>query len=235
MRNIKPIYVMSEDGIEDFQLKAVLAGIREILQLAGVDQAIEVHNLGRSSEERSSTDDTLVPHKSVEWYVNRGREESSRPKQANASVVLDKLLELPNGSDLLLGSDHPHYHVLVLHTDIYQDEDTCYVAGSAYPALGTVLSVKRFCGLNSKEQMAGCIQTEVMHEVGHVFRVPALNRKDNVEESLGKHCTNNGCVMRQGLIVPGDWLRMTDERLHADSPLCAACLRDLRSFFSEQS
>jgi len=220
---------MSENGVEDLQLNAVLDGIHEMLRLARVDHLVKV--VPPVPQRKSLTAETVVPHETADFYVRQGRERSSRKEQANATVILDALLELPQGTVLLSRPNHPHYHVLVLRTDIYQDEIT-FVVGLAYPEWGMVLSVSRFSGLDSEKQ-AGCIQTATMHEIAHVFMVPAPGRKENIKDSLGRHCTNDGCLMRQGLCVPKDWLSMTRDRLRTGAPLCSDCLCDLRRYFSE--
>jgi predicted Zn-dependent protease len=70
-----------------------------------------------------------------------------------------------------------------------------------------------------------------MHEGGHMFGLPSNKRKENVEEKLGGHCTNR-CVMRQGLIVPDDWVRMTEDRIKY-GPLCNQCVNEIYAFFRE--
>jgi len=59
--------------------------------------------------------------------------------------------------------------------------------------------------------------------LGHVLGLPS--RRYNVEESLGKHCIGK-CVMRQGLKVPYDWIRMSEDRLEYGA-LCGDCYLDL--------
>lgn len=77
------------------------------------------------------------------------------------------------------------------------------------------------------------IKTETMHEIGHVLGIPNKNRKINVENNLGWHCTNK-CVIRQGLLVPDDWIEMTDERIKSGKTLCDECINDLKTYFGRK-
>lgn len=49
---------------------------------------------------------------------------------------------------------------------------------------------------------------------------------NNLIKSLGNHCPNV-CVMRQGLPVPDDWIKMTNDRTKSGKPLCDECINDL--------
>ena len=122
----------------------------------------------------------------------------------------------------------PHYELALLTSDIYGGEDTNFVIGLAIPTFGTVVSIARLSKLEISLQLE-CIKTVIFHEMGHVFGLPNSNRK-NINESLGAHCTNV-CVMRQGLSVPFDWIKMTQDRIRMRAPYCKECLSDLRFFF----
>lgn len=50
------------------------------------------------------------------------------------------------------------------------------------------------------------IQRLLRHEVGHMFGLP--NRRYNIDQSLGAHCTSNVCTMRQGLSIE-EWANLT--------------------------
>jgi len=105
---------------------------------------------------------------------------------------------------------------------------TNFIIGLASPGDSTTFSVKRFRELD--EWMKNeCIKTETMHEVGHVFGLIPYSRTKNVEQSLGKHCTNK-CTMRQGLMVPQDWIKITKDRLDYGA-FCDDCKKDLVEYF----
>lgn len=223
MRNIKPIYLMCESGVELFQIEAILAGIYEVLRLAGVSQLIKVYNLGVWRNQDWRAGGVLLPYQSVDWYVRTDRR--SRTTQVNGASVMVRLKSEP------WQDARPHYDVVVLRRDMYSGEDSSnFVIGLALPELGTVVSINRFLQLE-KGLQAECIKTEVMHEVGHIFGLIPENRQINVEDSLGKHCTNV-CSMRQGLRLPDDWVAMTRDRLRGE-PFCGECKQALRQFFQE--
>lgn len=101
--------------------------------------------------------------------------------------------------------------------------------GLAQPEMGTVVSTHRFRGLDDKTRYE-CVKTETMHELGHVFGLIPQDRAEDVDYSLGKHCTNV-CTMRQGLRVPIDWIIYSGERVTSGRAFCNRCTQDLRNFF----
>lgn len=227
MRRIKPLYLMHEEGVTTKQINAVLDGIRQMLDMCGMTSQIEIHNFGVWRHGEWRKEGKLIPWKSVDWYIQRGREESVRRDQLDGNTIIYQLYGEP-WQDPSKGGQ-PHYDVVVLKSDMYAD-DTNFVIGVALPEHGTVISIHRFLGLRDQVTQIECIKTETMHEIGHVFGLVPEERTENVEESLGKHCTNI-CVMRQGLRLPNDWIRITHDRLNQQA-LCRQCQKDLRAFFA---
>ncbi|MDD5626837.1 MAG: hypothetical protein PHW01_02380 [Patescibacteria group bacterium] len=223
MQKIKPVYVMREDGIGAQQMEVVLAGICTILKIAGQSQNIKVYNFGIWRLNDWLDGGLLVPYHSVDWYIDQGIKSSSRQGQVSGDAIMTNLWTEP------WQETSPHYDVVVIWNDMYSgEEDNNFVIGLALPDTGTVISINRFLQLDLKLQLE-CIKTEIIHEVGHVFGLLPKDRKDNIEEKLGKHCTNT-CVMRQGLRLPDDWVAMTHDRLRF-GPFCQECQRDLRGYF----
>ena len=219
-----PIYVMHDAGVTNLQLKAVSDGIAKLLRLANA--RCEVTNFGqwRSPVWRGENGNGRIKaYESIDWYIGMGRYASKRPNQLDAVRIISHLEDEP------LAQTHPHYDVVVLSSDLYSGNDhNNFVIGIASPKRATVISVNRFAGLNLDLQ-SNCIETETMHEVGHVFGLIPDERTRCVEESLGRHCTNR-CVMRQGLNVPTDWIRFSQDRLRHGA-LCSMCQNDLQNFF----
>ena len=210
----KPIYIMNEPGISIIEKDAVITGIQTLLGLAIVKRDMVDYgawNSGIGLEKK---------YQSVDWYLEQGRRKSNRPNQLRANTIVHLLLSEP------WRQQTDHYDVLITHQDLY-DEGLNFVVGSAIAHVGTVISVNRFRGLNEKLSYE-CIKTASIHEVGHVFGLPNPRRKD-IAQSLGGHCIN-GCVMRQGLTVPTDWINMTRDRLRY-GPLCRNCQADLLDHF----
>lgn len=217
---VKPLYLMHQEGVSEEHLSAVLAGIREILQLAGATHLIPIHNFGVWRLRDYLDGRTLKPYQSIDWYLGHARQ-MGRRNQLNADTMMVDLYEEP------WQNQTAHYDVVVVNDDLWSGEsDNNFVIGSAIRGIGTVVSVARFEGLPEE-----CIETEVLHEMGHVFGLVPDERTTNVEESLGRHCTNR-CSMRQGLRVPDDWIQFTDDRLQVGA-FCRQCQRDIKQFFAD--
>ena len=219
----KPIYVVCEPGVPSSLIQVVMEGIQEVLDLArAADAQIEVKNFGIWREDPWRQDDQLLPHRSVDWYLQFSRENSRQGNQLSTVHLMHAMLVEP------LQTTQPHYDVMILHSDIYW-EDCIFIIGQAMAGILSIISVHRFLSLDS-ELSKGCVKTETMHEIGHMFGLPSEQRSDGTtEESIGLHCTNT-CIMRQGLTIPKDFVRLTKDRL-ARGPFCATCLRELRQFF----
>jgi len=210
---------MHEEGIGAL-IDPVIAGIQIVLQCAGVSDRVETRYYGVWRDSPIYSGKHLIPYKSIDWYIQSGRQ-SGRPSQLNADAIMANLEREPWRKTI------PHYDVVILSSDMFSEE-TNFVIGLASYAIGTIISTHRFMGLDQALR-AECVKTEVMHELAHVFGLVPDERIDNIEESLGKHCMNI-CVMRQGLRVPQDWIRMTGDRLRVGA-FCKDCQRDLRSYF----
>ena len=109
--------------------------------------------------------------------------------------------------------------------------DANFVIGVGYPGIGTAISTSRFHGLKDRKKYE-CIKTMIMHELGHAFGLIRNGRTRNVENSLGPHCTNR-CTMRQGLSLPDDWIKMSQDRLKHGA-LCGTCETDLKNYFKSR-
>lgn len=220
--NIRPVFVMCEEGVSSPQLGAVIKGIREVLEIGDIEREVEVRSLGIWRDLGYHKETVLVAWKSVDWYVDDARRATPHQTgQINGDRFITLLLNEP-WQEL-----EPHYDVVVLRSDLWA-EGTNFVIGLAVKGYATVISVNRFQALPMKEQL-DCITTEAAHEVGHVFGLVSDERTENVEMSLGKHCTNR-CTMRQGLNVPTDWQAITRDRLR-HGMFCAQCEKDLKGFW----
>lgn len=222
---IKPVYLMNQAGLSDLEKRAVLNGASELIRLAEV-VGIELVDFGVwKNSDFQNQDGSLKQYQSVDWYVGRGKETSRNKTQLNADTMLRYLWSEPWRNPKQGGRDH--YDILVVHNDMYFG-DTNFAIGLAQPGIGTIISTHRFKGLGDKAKYE-CIKTETMHELGHIFGLVPNSRTQNVESSLGKHCTNR-CTMRQGLILPDDWIDITNDRLKYGA-LCPTCKTDLKEYF----
>ena len=219
---MKPIYVMRQEGITSAQESAVLQGIDIVLQAAQADVEVKSFGVWRHKDWVNLYNGQLNPYMSVDWYVEQGRKASRGNGQLHGGAICNALWQEP------WQKSHPHWDVVILKSDIY-DDGCNFVIGEAVADGFCIVSVNRLSGLDEASQKE-CIITETIHELGHVFGLPNDNRGDGtIEQSLGGHCTNV-CTMRQGLVVPRDWLRMTQDRLRHGT-FCQICLAELRQFF----
>jgi len=221
MSRIKPIIVMNEESIASADKDACISGICELLNIVGVNSKIKIIDRAVWRDKGYKDGDNLKEYGSVDWYLYKGLEDSRNGKQINAGTILDYM------TLNLIKNNSNHYFTFLLDSDIY-NADNNFVIGLARSGIGTVISTHRFQNLEKKLKIE-CIKTETIHELGHVFGLLSSERTENVEHSLGKHCTNV-CVMRQGLYVPDDWIKITEDRLKF-GPLCQLCQEDIKKYF----
>jgi len=219
---IRPIYFMHTPDITPEEKQLALETLEEILNIAKVSREIPVVDFGvwRQPNFRNS-DGQLVPHMSVDWYVNKWLNQQRR--QVNVSEGATQLLFDP------WNEKQPHYDVILTAQDLYTP-DTNFVVGIAHKRRGTITSVKRFRDIKDKRMERETKKQELFHEVGHVFGLPNESRGFDLEYSLGAHCTNN-CAIRQGLYVPRDWVNFVNDRQRTGQVYCDPCTKDLRTYF----
>jgi len=221
MKTIKPLLLMNDDKLSGLEKRAVLNGANELLRIAGAN-GIAILDMGAWKDRTYlKSDNTLREYCSVDWYMQEGRRSSQKGDQINADVISHHLTFEP------WRETKDHYDLMTITSDMYS-RGTNFVIGLAHKGIGTLISTFRFRGLNDYSKYE-CIKTETMHELGHVFGLLPEYRTQDVEDSLGKHCTNL-CIMRQGIKLPDDWVRMTNDRLIYGA-LCNDCRADLRNFF----
>jgi len=215
---------MNQEGVSSFDRKAVLDGVLEMIYLAG-NPALKTMDFGCWRTRDHINSGILKEYQSVDWYLQRAKLKG-KLNQLDASQILSDLSNEPWRKENQGGKDH--YDLFVVREDLGYEENN-FVIGLAIRTIGTVFSTYRFNSLNERTRFE-CIKTETMHELGHVFGLIPFNRRENVEESIGLHCTNR-CIMRQGLSVPNDWEKLSVDRLNYGA-LCKDCTSDLRKFFS---
>ena len=218
---IKPVYIMSQPGLSNLEKDAVLDGVSEIIDMAKI-KGIIIKDFGTwRSPDYLSKNGILKEYNSVDWYIQKGKETSRNDYQINAREILDLLSNEP------WKKHQDHYDVIIAKEDIYQ-VNLNFIIGCAKPRGDTIISTFRFNELDDRMKYE-CIKTEAMHEICHVFGMISEGRTENVEYSLGKHCTNI-CIMRQGVNVPTDWINITNDRLKYNA-LCNQCKTELINYF----
>lgn len=220
----RPVYVMFDEGIEEWEAEAVFDGLSQVMIAAGTPSHMKVHNFSVwRNTNWLDENGALTQWNSVDWYLTYIERHHGRNNQIHGGKLLTLLYNEP------WQEENPHYDIMVTSRDIY-DDDCNFCIGLAIHGFGTVISTARFREL-SPQDAYNCIVTETTHEVGHVFGLVPETRTTNVEYSLGVHCTNR-CIMRQGLNVPHDWQIITADRLRGHG-FCSECSRELQRYFHQ--
>jgi predicted Zn-dependent protease len=190
---IRPVHVTCEEGVSSLERRAAVDGIEETLEIADVAQHLApVYDFG-----------ILSPHKSVDSYLQEGREKSTRPNQLNAEEMLVQLRE------------DGQYNAILLNSDIYKPGSN-FLLGIGNENVGAIISSNRLQRLRLQEQdLYECFKTLTMHEIGHSFGL--------------YHC-DDVCVMRYG--EPEDFIKYTNDRLNGKA-FCEDCTGKLKEHFEK--
>ncbi|MEM4330590.1 MAG: hypothetical protein QW273_01115 [Candidatus Pacearchaeota archaeon] len=218
-----PLYFMNTAGVMPEERSAALSALYEVLQIASVISKIPLIDLGiwREKNYRNSKKG-LLPHKSVDWYINIGY--NSEREQVNVNEGLVQLLLDP------LNKKNPHYDIILTIEDLYTPS-TDFVVGSTLPRRGAIISVNRFRKINDKRIREETLKQEVFHEAGHLFGLPNINRREDIDETINPHCTNC-CAMKRVVNVPSDLINLAKDRKETGKVYCWRCLDDLRNYFN---
>lgn len=217
-------FVFWDETVIPKQQALIREAFDELFDAIAFDKS-KLHFFGNWREEIYRNDSgNLLPYKSVEW------------KLLNS---WDSIREKINGDrfhyDLM--SDpyqwtKPHWEIIFTNKDLFI-KDASFVIGFADDDFFSVISLDRLERIENPDLRRETEKTEIFHEVGHVLGLPTVRRGESKLESyLGLHCKNPGCSMKQGEIVPQDWVIFTQERLkRGGSPYCQECMMNLKVKF----
>lgn len=229
MKNIKPVYVSCDQGVTKGQYAAVMEGVSEVLSVASMGCYIPIHSFAAwRQREWLMPNGSLAPFRSIDWYVEQGRNASCRQEQLDCDAILRACIDEP------WQEQEPHYDIVVVSQDLFPmiaEREINFVLGISTEGIGTVLSTYRFAtsGLN-RRNAAECLKTTVMHELGHAFGLVQGPRAMTGEFLHRNHCPpSRRCIMRQGMDVEA-WVHHTRDRLQ-HGPYCRDCRADLRTYF----
>lgn len=223
---MKPIYIMFQVGLPTDVINAACHGIAEMLTIANLSGKVKNFGVWRSSN--WLTGNTLNAYESVDWYCSYALDENRN--QLHCGKLMEALVAEP------WQQNEPHLDIVILKDDLFDTgNNACnWCLGYGVRGYMAISSFNRIQNVsNNRRIQLECFKTIVMHEVGHMLGLVNENRTDIVD-NLGWHCTNNKCIMRQGLRVY-DWVQYTFERQQSSSPLCLHCQQDLRNYVSSQT
>ena len=210
-----PIYVMYDSGLDCFEEDGVKEALDELSKLF---PQIPITNFAKKPWTSKRE-----PYSSADWYVVNTP--SIRGNYGNYQLDGDCLLRLIEKEPWQAAN--PHIDVFITSEDMtVRDNGSLlnFVFGVARGRV-TVQSVARYRDLFDFQRKL-CTKAVVLHEVGHIFGMAADLNRSHTEYLLGPHCTNYGCVMRQGLTVH-DWAEHAYQA-HVHGPYCPECLSDAK-------
>ncbi len=219
-----PTYVFWDHTITQEQQSVIHEAFAELFQTAHLDTK-QLSFLGNWHDDvYRDAQGNLLPNKSVEWQIQS--KWNPQRRQANGSDIATAMFFDP------YQVENPHWEALFTNLDLY-DSRTNFLIGAAQPDLGTVISLHRLGNIADPGLRGEAEKTEIFHEFGHVLNLPSNRRGvEHIEQSLGEHCKNRGCSMKQGLSVPNDWIMFTMDRIQANrGPFCNDCQLDLTQKF----
>lgn len=207
-----PIYVMYDSGITEFEEVAILRALQE---LSGMFPSLNIVCYG--SEAWSSGE-----YSSADWYVQQTRRVVGT--QGGIQLDADHLVDLVANEPWQ--ANDPHIDVVLTSHDLTAFDagnQLNFVFGIADGRV-TVQSLARYRGLSDFDR-ALSIKAVIWHELGHIFGMAANLRRSHTEYNLGPHCTNPGCIMRQGLSVE-TWAKHARDAYEMQRVYCPECLVD---------
>lgn len=227
LKLFKPINILDSRGYWP-ERGAIIDGITEILTLGNVRRPFPVRDFGRYRDSNwRKEDNTLRPYQSVDWFVYDSLNEDRF--QVDCVHMLDSCEKEPWRREDLLGD---HYDLFVLEEDMFDpDLETLrepYSVGTARRLVGAIISTHRIDSIWGDPY--SYLKTEVMRQICFMWGVPRPERSDVRMLGGQVYCTNT-CTLRHAIKAPGDWERLTFDRLTHGS-LCSSCLCDLRLFFA---
>lgn len=194
----RTLYVRHEVGVDEFYFDAVIVGIRLALALTGIQNLnVEIRRPFNINSE----------------IINLSRRETGK---------LDASKLISNIACRLKSISPEPFCVFVFKEKIFWydngEEIDCF--GFAHAGVTALIRVSEFpiTALTIEEKFDFIVRL-TLHEVGHLFGMTVGNRKVDVKDLHGWHCTNSRCVMSSG----GSY------RLNIDmkKPYCAACLHNI--------
>lgn len=235
-RNIRPVHILWQKGIEVEMLSGVFSGVARTLVLAKVLHEFKLQHLGQRRQPNwLRPDGTPAANQSLDWHIELARLHSKEAGYLNSTMLLNSLRENPTNQT------EPKYELAVVNEQLHWSDDSLReVGGVGRKGQGAVITLYHRLPLlekiiwesdeeNKKRRSRFLLDTQMlaMHELGHVFGLlqGTGNHNPTDEELKAAHCLNE-CVMYWRL----------DSKLCEkikNNPFCPSCLEKLKQFFIE--
>ena len=200
-----PIYVMWDSRVDKFEQQAIIDGLEEFKKYLPGREIVIFGSKKWSEGDYSSAD----------WYIEKAKRIKG---QISAPSILDLMSNEP------WQKANPHVDVFFVSHDL-SAPGLNYCFGMSRGKL-TVQSILRYRMLPSNDRYLS-IKAVVQHELGHTYGLAGDLRRSNTEYKLGSHCTNYGCVMRQGMNLV-EWAQHARDAHKMGRPYCNQCIEDAK-------
>lgn len=235
LRNILPLHILRQENIPHEYTDGIWMGIARVLLLAEVYTEFEIKHLNQRRDRKHISPDgnVLVPHRSLDWYIDIARQESKKDGYLNSLKLLNSLRSHPTFDK------KPRYELVILKEPLhFSNESQRHILGIGRRGQGAVISLSYYLPLlqpvpgetaeyREKRIYNFLLHTKmlVMHELGHVFGLfPGTGKTDPTDQELKESHCQNECVMY--------WEE--NAALHekiAKKPFCSSCEEKLKQFF----
>jgi len=217
-QNIKPIVVLPGPGVTTRHTQAAIDGIEEMLSYSGIEEIgyqMPIINL----QERPD----INAYKAISDHIDHALSVSQRPPKLAAETLMSALYR-----DSLHISPS-HYLVGIISEDMYSNKFADeFILAFNQPDFAMIVSRYRFSDLDDI-LVFEMLKFTVMHDVGHVFGLPAKKGYDY--QTTEEHCESDWCIMRQGMDLD-QWRQHAFDRMAALA-LCPQCRETLRNYFRQ--
>lgn len=209
-----PVYVMYDSGVDLFERDCITDALQEFVETFPQRKVVIYGTRAWSTGDYSSAD----------WYVRNAKRVIRKGwdwVQYDAQSLLELMMKEP------WQKANPHIDVLFTSHDLTGTSRGTVLNFCFGMTLGrfTVQCVFRFRDLPATDRRLA-IKAVVWHELGHVFGCAANPHRSNTEYKLGRHCTNPGCIMRQGVNL-NEWVRHARDAYRLGRIYCPQCREDL--------
>lgn len=217
-----PICVSYDSGVDFFEEAAIRSGLFEALECLRYQNSVRIIGSDPWHQGKCS---------SADWYI--GGAKTIYRDQIGQQIDADDLIRMLMCSPWQI--NEPHIDILFTSHDLTVRRDGDWLNFVFGASLGrvTVQSVARFRDIPNGDDRRLAIKTLMQHELGHIFGMAANPNRSNVRDSIGPHCTNYGCVMRQALTVPA-WVENAREAYQMGTIYCPQCRKDMADWMTKQ-
>lgn len=208
------IDLMVQPGMSGSDIIPVIHALNYVRNIVNpaLQNKIDLRNLGYYQDVEFQDGTTLMPHKSMNWFMEIAYNERLSEDTLNGDTFLRE------GITYCLKNKISSV-VFVIDHDL-KTKGEGWVLGATTKFWTTVVSINRFKNSVGQERL-DLFKTLSVHEFGHLF---GLVEKDRPRSTnfLGQHCINKDCVMQQG-----NWNQLKDAANRTRRYFCNLCQVEL--------